>query len=110
MAFENGVNWKPLDPDRRGRHASFKSAVEAVFDELTAGRDAFYETVAGRWDELFPGLPARPVRSEGGVVYLAVKNAPTCFVVRPRLAAVRRRLSELPGAPKRLEVRLEVRA
>jgi hypothetical protein len=57
-----------------------------------------------------PGLPARPGRFEGGKIYLYVPTAPANFAVRAKLPAIRRRLAALPGAPAKLDVRLEIRA
>ena len=61
MAFENGVDWQPREPDRRGRHATFDAAVEAAFKDLLTERNPFFDTLADRWPALFPGLPARSV-------------------------------------------------
>lgn len=109
MAFENGVNWKPLEPLKRGRHASFASAVEASFNELTYVPDPFFDVLVDRWGELFPAVAAKPGRREGNRLFLYVKSAASLFTVRPGLPAVKRALSALPGAPKRLEVYLEIR-
>ncbi len=110
MAFENGVNWRPVEPQKRGMHPSFASAVEASFKDLTYVPDPFFDMLADRWGELFPSLAARPGRREGNRLFLYVKSAPSLFSVRPRLSAVKRALSALQGAPRRLEVYLEIHA
>ena len=110
MAYENGVNWKPREPEKRGRHGSFGSALEAAVGDILRVRNDFFDSLADNWKSLFPDLPARPGRYEDGKVFLYVRNAPTLFLMRGKLAAVKRRLSELPGAPARIELRLEVRA
>ena len=107
MAFENGVNWQPIDPDKRGRHATTDSAFEAAFKALSPDRDEFFDTLVDNWRRLFPDVPARPGRHEGGKIFIYVRNAPTAFVVRPRLRAIAARLAQLPGAPKKIDLKLE---
>ena len=109
MAFENGVNWRPLEPQKRGLHSSFASAVDASFRDLTYIPDPFFDTLRDRWDDLFPSFPAKPGRREANRLFLYVKSAPQLFQVRPRLPAVKRTLAALQGAPRRLEVYLEIR-
>ena len=109
MAYENGVNWQPLAPGERGRHTTFASALDAALADLATERNEFFDSLADVWPTLFPGLPARPGRYEGGAIYLYVPNAPTNFVVRPKLAAIKRKLAELPGAPKKIDLKLEIR-
>ena len=110
MAYENGVNWQPREPERRGRHATFGAAIDAAFADLLTQRDPFFDTLVDRWRALFPDLPARPGRYEDGKIFLYVKNAPTNFALRPKLPAIKRALAALPGAPKRLDLRLEIHA
>ena len=107
MPFENGVNWKPVDPDKRGRHKTVSSAFDAAFKDLTGGTDAFFDSLCDRWAALFPDLPARPGRYEDGKIFVYVRNASLAFLVRPRLKAVATKLATLPGAPKRIDLRLE---
>lgn len=109
MALENGVNWKPLDPQKRGMYSSFASAVDASFKELSHVPDTFFDALIDRWDNLFPQLAAKPGRREGNKLFLFVKSAPVLFSVRSRIPLVKRVLSTLPGAPKKLEVYLEIR-
>ncbi len=108
---ENGYplpRWKPLAPETRGRHRNFSSAVEAVFKDLITERNDFFDSLADRWPTLFPNCPARPGRWDDGKLYLYVRSAPALFAFRPRLAAVKRTLSSIPGAPKRLNILLEI--
>ncbi len=100
--------WRPLEPEKRHRHKSFGSAAKAALDSLLEQRHPFVEALADAWPTLFPGFPASPGRYEDGMVFLYVPNAATLFSVRPRLAAVRRRLLAMPGAPKRINLRLEI--
>ena len=109
MAFENGVNWQPVEPAKRGRHRTFASAVDAALGGLMTERNDFFDSLADRWRELFPDIPARPGRYEDGRIFIYVANAPTLWLVRPKLAAVKRALARLPGAPRRLDLVLEIR-
>lgn len=108
MAFENGVNWRPLEPDKRGRHATFDSAVKAVLKDFLTVHDPFFDSLVDRWPALFPGLPVKPGRYEDGKIFLYVKNAPTNFAMRAKLPMMRKKLSELPDAPKKIDLRLEI--
>lgn len=110
MAYENGVNWQPLEPAQRGRHATFGAAIDAAFKDLMTQKNPFFDTLVDRWPTLFPGLPARPGRYEDGKIFLYVRNAPTNFALRAKLPSIRRALMTLDGAPKRLDLRLEIHA
>lgn len=110
MPFENGENWRPVAPDQRGRHSSLSSALDAAFKDLVAEHDPFFDSLADSWSRLFPSLPAVPGRFEDGKIFVYVRNAPTAFAVRPRLRAMAARLARLPGAPKRIDLRLEIHA
>ena len=108
MVMENGVDWEPEEPGRRGRHQSFAAAVSAAVDDMTRERNEFFDSLADRWQSLFPALAARPGRYADGRIILYVKSAPALFSIRPRLASVRRTLLALPGAPKRIDLSLEI--
>ena len=73
---------KAVGLDQRGRHRSFGSAVDAAFKDLVTER--------------------------GGIIFLYVRSAPILFSLRPKLRAMARRLAALPGAPKRVDLRLEI--
>ena len=60
MAFENGEDWRPISPEKRGRHKTAASAFDAAFKELMSERNEFFDSLVDRWKELFPSLPARP--------------------------------------------------
>ena len=96
--------------DRRGRHKTFGSALDAALADLVVERNDFFEQISRNWRRLFPDQPIRPGRYEDGKIFLYVRNAPTLFMMRPRLPLLRRRLAELPGAPARMELRLEAHA
>ena len=101
---------RAIEPDKRGRHKTFSSAIGAAFSDLTVERNAFFDSLADNWRRLFPDQPARPGRYEDGKIFLYVKNAPTLFLMRPRLPMIRRKLATLPGAPKKIDLRLEAHA
>ena len=108
MAFENGVNWRPVDPDKRGRHKTTASAFDAAFKDLTTEKNPFFDSLCDNWKTLYPTLPAKPGRYEDGKIFIYVRNAPTSFVVRPKLRSIAARLAQLPGAPKKVDLKLEI--
>ena len=110
MAFEDGVNWQPLEPEKRGRHDTFASAVDAALKDLVTEHNPFFDSLVDRWNGLFPTLPATPGRYEDGKIFVYVRNAATSYMVRPRLRTIAARLSRLPGAPKKINLRLEIHA
>jgi len=107
MVFEDGVNWQPIAPEQRGRHKTVASAFDAAFKALTTEKNEFFDSLVDNWRRLFPDLPARPGRYEDGKIFVYVKNAPTAFVVRPKLRLVAAKLAKLPGAPEKIDLRLE---
>lgn len=86
------------------------SAVDAALKDLLTEKNAFYDSLCDNWKRVFPTLPARPGRYEDGTIYIYVRNASTSFVVRPKLRTIKAKLLELPGAPKRLNLMLEIHA
>lgn len=108
MVWEDGVNWLPISPEKRGKYPDFPTAVDAVSKELLAERDSFFDNVASIWNGLFPDIPARPGKFEDGILFLYVNNAATNFMVRPMLPAIRKKIEALPGAPKKINMRLEI--
>ena len=104
---DNNLYGKAYGLGERGRHKTIASAFEAAFRDLTTERNAFFDSLADRWQELFPDLPARPGRYEDGKIFIYVRNAPMAFLVRPRLRAIAAKLAALPGAPKKIDLRLE---
>ena len=101
------MNWQPVDPDKRGRHKTTASAFDAAFRDLTTEKNAFFDSLVDNWKAIFPDLPARPGRYEDGKIFVYVKNAPTAFLVRPKLRMIAAKLATLPGAPKKIDLRLE---
>ena len=98
---------RAIEPEKRGRHKTFGSAVGAAFSDLIVEKNEFFDSLVDNWRRIFPDQPARPGRYEDGKIFIYVKNA---FLMRPRLPTIKRRLAELPGAPKRIELRLEAHA
>lgn len=101
--------WEPKEPERRHRHTTFGAAAKAAFEDLLTVHDPFVDSLADLWPSLFPKLPARPGRFDDGKIFLYVANAATLFSLRPQLPKIRRRLMELPGAPRKIDLRLEIR-
>jgi hypothetical protein len=102
--------WRPIDPDKRGRHKCLSSALDAALDSMLKERNDFFDSLPARWRQLFPSLAAWPGRYEDGKIVLYVSSASANFAVRPRLKAIQRRLQELPGAPANVNLRLEIRS
>ena len=107
--IDDGNGWgRALDPDKRGRHKTFASAVAASLASLKVERNEFFDEVCANWKRLFPDQPARPGAWHDGWVVLYVNKSTTLYLMRPRLAMIRRRLAALPGAPRTVNVRLEI--
>lgn len=100
--------WAPLEPLSRHRHRTFGGAAKAALDSLLTSRHPFIDSLADAWPELFPKLPVRPGRFEDGKIFLYVPNAPLLFAMRPKLSEIRRRLLALPGAPAKIDLKLEI--
>ena len=96
--------------DLRGRHRTVETAFDAALKDLLTERDSFFDSLVDRWRALFPTVPARPGRYEDGKIFVYVKNAPTLFLMRPKLKSIAAKLAALPGAPKRIDLRLEIHA
>lgn len=89
--------------------------LDSIVADLTKDRSPFFNEVCDKWSKLFPELNAKPRRwvagateSMGGRLFLQVRSAAASFAVRPRLAAVKRRLSELASAPRLFSVHIEI--
>ena len=108
MAFENGVNWLPIEPEKRGRHKTAASAFAAAFKELTVEKNDFFDCLVDNWRTLFPALAARPGRAENGRIYIYVKSAAASYALRPRLREIAAKLARLPGAPAKIDLRVEI--
>ena len=85
--------------------AALKELVQAIYPEVKN----FFERVAEEWAQLFPGLAARPVRYENDYLILAVASPAVMFSVRPKCRKIREALLAMPGAPKKLTIKLEIR-
>ena len=94
--------------NERGRHKTVASAFDAAFKDLTTEKNAFFDSLCDNWTVIYPDLPATPGRYEDGKIFIYVRNAPTSFVVRPKLRAIAARLAQLPGAPKKVDLKLEI--
>jgi hypothetical protein len=53
------------------------------------------------------GVNWEPIDSENGILFLYVHSSTQVFSLRSRLPFIRRNLLALPGAPKKLTLRLE---
>jgi len=107
--FQN-VWGKAIDPDKRGRHKTFSSAVAASLKTLRTEHDPFFDSVCLNWKRLFPDQPAHPGAWHDGWIVLYVSKSTTLYLMRPRLAMIKRKLATLPGAPRIINLRLEIHA
>jgi len=94
----------------RGRHRTLVSALDAAFKDLTTERNDFFDSLCDNWARLFPDLPAKPGKYADGKIFIFVRNAATSYVIRPKLRQIAAKLATLPGAPKRVDLRLEIHA
>ena len=101
---------RAVDADKRGRHKTMQSAISAALKDLLTERNTFFDTVNANWRRLFPDQPCTPGCWHDGYLVLYVKKSTTLFLMRQRLPQIKRRLAELPGAPKRFNVRIEIHA
>lgn len=106
--MDNNLYGRAVGIDERGKFAAFKGAVESALGDLVREKNDFFDSLADRWEELFPGLAARPGRYESGIIFLYVKNAPTFFALRPKLRTIKAKLAKISGAPKKFELKLEI--
>ena len=109
MAFEN-VYGKAYGVNQRGRYDTFAKAVDAIYKELSTQHDSFFDSLPDLWSDIFPEIKARPGRFEDGVIVLYVRSSAMLFALRPKLKAIAKKLGELPGAPKKINLRLEIHA
>ena len=96
--------------NERGRHDSFSSAIDVVLKDLVRERNDFFDSLPDKWKELFPDLPIKPGRYEDGKIFLYVPNAPLRFAMQPKLRMIKSKLASLPNAPKKIDLRLEIRS
>ena len=105
---DNNLYGKAYGLKERGRHKTVASAFDAAFKDLTTEKNPFFDSLCDNWKTLYPTLPAKPGRYEDGKIFIYVRNAPTSFVVRPKLRSIAARLAQLPGAPKKVDLKLEI--
>ena len=108
MFDDNNLYGKAYGLGERGRHKTVSSAFDAAFKDLVTEKNPFYDSLVDNWKRLFPDLPAKPGRYEDGKIFIYVKNAPLSFAVRPKLKAIAAQLAALPGAPKKIDLHLEI--
>lgn len=109
----------PVDGDLPScRKPSVKAGnlLDSIVADLTRDRSPFFDEVCAQWDGLFPGMNAKPGKwvsgatpSAGGKLFLHVRSAAASFAIRPKLAAVKKRLATLASAPPRFSVHVEIR-
>lgn len=108
--YDSNLYGKAVGIGERGRHKTTASALDAALKELLLEKNPFFDSVCDNWSKMYPDLSAKPGRYESGRIYLYVRNAPTLFAVRPKLRLIADCLAKMPGAPKKLDLRLEIHA
>ena len=108
------INDLPVDADivalRRDvpdAEKTFGDAAAALMKKLEV-KNPFWEELVHEWNELFPALMARPGRMEGDKLFLYVISSTTAFSLKRHLPRMKKILKELPYAPKRLSVAIEI--
>lgn len=114
MFVDNNLYGRATGLAERGKYGKYFAplggALDVVVKDLLTEKNDFFDSLADRWSTMFPALPIRPGRFEDGIIFLYVKSAPLLFAMRPKLAMIKAKLRELPGCPKKLDVKLEARA
>jgi len=89
--------------------------LDSIVADLTRDRSPFFDEICARWGDMFPELAAKPGKwvegdspKAGGRLFLHVRSAAASFALRPKLAAVRKRLSTFATAPQRFTVHVEI--
>lgn len=108
----------PIDgdvPSYRSPTSRAGDFIDSLVQDLVQDRSPFFDEVVQQWKSLFPELSAKPGKwvsgatpKSPGKLFLEVGSAPALFLMRPKLASIKRRLSELPSAPERFSVHLEI--
>lgn len=106
----------PVDkdiPQMRNKLQQLGDKLDGTLNELMAQMypkaKTFFESVAEEWSQLFPQIAARPVRYENDYLILAVASPAVMFSVRPKCRKIKETLLAMPGAPKKLTIKLEIR-
>ena len=110
MKDDRNLYGRAIDPDGRGKHDTFSSAIGAAFSDMTVEKNEFFDSLCDKWRDMFPSLPARPGRYEDGMIFLYVRSAPLLYAMRPRLRSIATTLARQPGAPAKVNLRLEIHA
>lgn len=107
MYDDNNLYGTATGLNERGKYATFGKALDAALTDLMTERNEFFDSLPDRWSALFPNLPIRPGRYQNGIIFLYVGSAPMLFAMQSKLPMIRAKLKTLPGAPKKLIVKLE---
>lgn len=103
----------PIDADAmelRRPIPQMGSTMTSLLDELLVEKSPFFDAVCARWNELCPGLVARPGRFENNKLFLYVRSSGQLFGLRSKLSKIKKTLATLPEAPTKFSVHLEIHA
>ena len=89
--------------------------MDQIVADLVRDRSPFFDEAVARWDELFPGLTARPGKwvagsgpKGGGKLFLFVGSAAAMFALRSKLPGIKKTLAGLASAPERFSIGVEI--
>ena len=89
----------------------FDVVMESVTRDMYSEETRFFDSLREQWNTLFPNCPARPGRWQEGKIVLYVSTAGQSFAMRPKLPAMKKKISALEGAPKgRFALLVEIHA
>lgn len=97
----------PVDADAkefRRKIGSVGSCVDGLVANLLKEQSPFFDEVVEKWASLFPDIPAVPKQWSDGKLILHVPSSGQLFVVRSKLASIRKTLNTLSTAPKKWSV------
>jgi hypothetical protein len=101
----------PVDADAkefRRKIASVGSCLDGLVANLLKEQSPFFDEIVEKWSSLFPDIPAKPKEWTDGKLILGVPTSGQLFVVRSRLALIRRTLNTLSTVPKKWTIILKI--
>jgi hypothetical protein len=101
----------PVDADAkefRRKIGNIGSCVDGLLANLLKEQSPFFDEVVEKWSSLFPDIPAVPKQWSEEKLILHVPSSGQLFVVRSKLASIRKTLNTLSTAPKKWTIILKI--